>query len=202
MTTWSARTIGVPRRRGGVGSAARGVGKTYNAPWTEYVSDRAAAGRGGGTAGPNGAGNTTFDMIIGLVKPDTGTINLDGADSDQPADVPPRPAGIEPIRRGGGSSFRGLMVEQNVTAVLEVGEPDANRAIHAGRTAGRVRDQSSAGATPLAPSGGERRGWRLPAPGDQPAEHPAGRADRRYRPDPVSETAIRWSHPRIAPSAC
>ncbi len=34
-----------------------------------------------GLLGPNGAGKTTtFYMIVGLVRPDTGSISLDGAD--------------------------------------------------------------------------------------------------------------------------
>jgi lipopolysaccharide export system ATP-binding protein len=77
-----------------------------------------------GLLGPNGAGKTTcFYSIMGLVKPDSGRIMLDGADI----------TGLPMYRRailGLGylpqetSIFRGLTVEQNIIAVLELAEPD------------------------------------------------------------------------------
>lgn len=73
-----------------------------------------------GLLGPNGAGKTTcFYMIVGLVKLDGGTIELDGAD-----------VGVMPIHRRAGlglsylpqeaSIFRKLTVEQNIRAILEL----------------------------------------------------------------------------------
>src|SRR5918995_4453596 len=77
-----------------------------------------------GLLGPNGAGKTTcFYSIMGLVKPDSGRILLDGDDI----------TGLPMYRRailGLGylpqetSIFRGLTVEQNIMAVLEVVEPE------------------------------------------------------------------------------
>jgi lipopolysaccharide export system ATP-binding protein len=77
-----------------------------------------------GLLGPNGAGKTTcFYSIMGLVKPDSGRILLDGQDI----------TGLPMYRRailGIGylpqetSIFRGLTVCQNIMAVLEVAEPD------------------------------------------------------------------------------
>ncbi len=77
-----------------------------------------------GLLGPNGAGKTTcFYSIMGLVKPDSGRILLDGDDI----------TGLPMYRRailGLGylpqetSIFRGLTVEQNIVAVLELSEPD------------------------------------------------------------------------------
>ena len=77
-----------------------------------------------GLLGPNGAGKTTsFYSVMGLVKPDSGRIYLDGEDI----------TGLPMYRRailGLGylpqetSIFRGLTVEQNILAVLEVVEPD------------------------------------------------------------------------------
>ena len=77
-----------------------------------------------GLLGPNGAGKTTcFYSIMGLVKPDSGRILLDGVDI----------TGLPMYRRavlGLGylpqetSIFRGLSVSQNIMAVLEVAEPD------------------------------------------------------------------------------
>ena len=77
-----------------------------------------------GLLGPNGAGKTTcFYSIMGLVKPDSGRIMLDGEDI----------TGLPMYRRailGLGylpqetSIFRGLTVAQNIMAVLEIAEPD------------------------------------------------------------------------------
>jgi lipopolysaccharide export system ATP-binding protein len=80
-----------------------------------------------GLLGPNGAGKTTvFYMITGLIKADNGRIDLDGHD------VTPLPM-YQRARLGIGylpqeaSIFRGLNVEQNIRAVLEVVEPSAKR---------------------------------------------------------------------------
>jgi lipopolysaccharide export system ATP-binding protein len=76
--------------------------------------------------GPNGAGKTTcFYSVMGLVKPDSGRIFLDGQDI---TDLPMyRRAilglGYLPQET---SIFRGLTVEQNIMAVLEVSEPDGH----------------------------------------------------------------------------
>ncbi len=74
--------------------------------------------------GPNGAGKTTvFYMITGLVKPDKGEIELDGHN------VTGLPM-FQRARLGVGylpqeaSIFRGLNVEDNIRAVLEVNEPN------------------------------------------------------------------------------
>jgi lipopolysaccharide export system ATP-binding protein len=80
-----------------------------------------------GLLGPNGAGKTTvFYMMTGLIKADKGRIELDGYD------VTPLPM-YQRARLGIGylpqeaSIFRGLNVEENIRAVLEVVEPDAKR---------------------------------------------------------------------------
>jgi lipopolysaccharide export system ATP-binding protein len=80
-----------------------------------------------GLLGPNGAGKTTvFYMITGLVRPDKGVIELDGYD------VTPLPM-YRRARLGIGylpqepSIFRGLSVEDNIRAVLEISQPDRDR---------------------------------------------------------------------------
>jgi lipopolysaccharide export system ATP-binding protein len=80
-----------------------------------------------GLLGPNGAGKTTcFYMITGLVSPDFGSIRLDGADiTDLPMYRRAR-LGIGYLPQET-SIFRGLTVEQNVRAVLELIEPDRDR---------------------------------------------------------------------------
>ncbi len=78
-----------------------------------------------GLLGPNGAGKTTcFYSVMGLVKPDSGRVLLDGEDI----------TGLPMYRRailGLGylpqetSIFRGLTIEKNILTVLELAEPDA-----------------------------------------------------------------------------
>ncbi|HET9512037.1 MAG TPA: LPS export ABC transporter ATP-binding protein [Sphingomonas sp.] len=111
-----------------------------------------------GLLGPNGAGKTTcFYSVMGLVKPDSGRIMLDGEDI----------TGLPMYRRailGLGylpqetSIFRGLSVEKNILAVLELAEPDkAARQAKLDKLLDefgltRLRD-----APAMALSGGERR---------------------------------------------
>jgi lipopolysaccharide export system ATP-binding protein len=122
------------------------------------VSLSVARGEVVGLLGPNGAGKTTcFYSIMGLVKPDSGRILLDGDDI----------TGLPMYRRailGLGylpqetSIFRGLTVSQNIMAVLELAEPD--KGTRRGRLdqlldefgLDRLRD-----APAMALSGGERR---------------------------------------------
>jgi lipopolysaccharide export system ATP-binding protein len=93
----------------------------------EDVSLHVARGEAVGLLGPNGAGKTTvFYMITGLVKPDRGVISLDGYD------VTPLPM-YRRARLGIGylpqeaSVFRGLTVEDNIRAVLEITQPDEKK---------------------------------------------------------------------------
>ncbi len=76
-----------------------------------------------GLLGPNGAGKTTcFYIITGLIAPDIGTVSLDGEDiTDLPMYRRAR-LGIGYLPQEA-SIFRGLSVEQNIRAVLEVAEP-------------------------------------------------------------------------------
>lgn len=122
------------------------------------VSVSVAKGEVVGLLGPNGAGKTTcFYSVMGLVKPDSGRIMLDGNDI----------TGLPMYRRailGLGylpqetSIFRGMTVEQNILSVLELAVPDkAQRALRLdtlldefGLT--RLRDSPS-----MALSGGARR---------------------------------------------
>jgi lipopolysaccharide export system ATP-binding protein len=142
-----------------VGLVATGIGKVYKKrPVVRNVSLSVRRGEAVGLLGPNGAGKTTsFYMIVGLVKPDTGSIRLDGHDI----------TGLPMYRRARlgigylpqeASVFRGLNVEQNIMAALEVIEPD-------GSERARMLDEllqefgiSHLRRTPaLALSGGERR---------------------------------------------
>ena len=141
------------------GLTARAVGKTYKGrPVVRNVTVTLHRGEAVGLLGPNGAGKTTtFYMIVGLVRPDTGTISLDGADITRLPMYRRARLGIGYLPQEA-SVFRGLNVEQNVMSALEVIEPDAG-------TRGMMLDEllaefgiSHLRRTPaLALSGGERR---------------------------------------------
>src|SRR5271165_4575679 len=113
---------------GGAGLAARGVGKTYRKRQVvRNVTIELRRGEAVGLLGPNGAGKTTtFYMIVGLVRPDTGAIRLDGADITTLPMYRRARLGIGYLPQEA-SVFRGLNVEQNVMAALEVVEPDPDR---------------------------------------------------------------------------
>ncbi|MBJ6127159.1 LPS export ABC transporter ATP-binding protein [Microvirga splendida] len=110
---------------GGAGIlAVKGLQKSYRG--RTVVQDaglQVRAGEAVGLLGPNGAGKTTiFYMITGLVAADRGVISLDGHDV----------TGLPMYRRARlgigylpqeASIFRGLNVEDNIRAVLEIVEP-------------------------------------------------------------------------------
>ncbi|MFD2679083.1 LPS export ABC transporter ATP-binding protein [Camelimonas lactis] len=77
-----------------------------------------------GLLGPNGAGKTTiFYMITGLVRADQGVIGLDGYDITRLPMYRRARLGIGYLPQEA-SIFRGLSVEDNIRAVLEVTQPD------------------------------------------------------------------------------
>jgi lipopolysaccharide export system ATP-binding protein len=159
-----AHLVEPPEQPPGLEPAAEGlsivsIAKSYDKK--QVLSDVSLhVGRGHvlGLLGPNGAGKTTcFYSIMGLVRPDAGRIMLDGEDI----------TGLPMYRRailGLGylpqetSIFRGLTVEKNIAAVLEMSEPDPGaRAERLERlldefSIGHLRDSSA-----MSLSGGERR---------------------------------------------
>ena len=141
------------------GLSAEHLGKRYRRrPILRDVSLRVQRGEAVGLLGPNGAGKTTcFYLITGLLSPDAGRISIDGHEiTDLPMYRRAR-LGIGYLPQEA-SIFRGLSVEDNIRAVLEVMEP-----IHERREA--MLDEllaefsiSHLRRTPaLALSGGERR---------------------------------------------
>ena len=77
-----------------------------------------------GLLGPNGAGKTTcFYSIMGLVKPDSGRILMDGEDVTHLPMYRRAILGLGYLPQET-SIFRGLTVEQNIATVLELAEPD------------------------------------------------------------------------------
>ena len=110
------------------GLNAANIGKRFSKrPVVRDVSVLVRRGEAVGLLGPNGAGKTTcFYMITGLLSPDTGTIYLDGHDiTDLPMYRRAR-LGIGYLPQEA-SIFRGLTVEQNIRAVIEVVEPEIER---------------------------------------------------------------------------
>jgi len=108
------------------GLIALSLGKSFRKrPVLRDVNVSVQRGEAVGLLGPNGAGKTTcFYIITGLITPDVGTIALDGQDiTDLPMYRRAR-LGIGYLPQEA-SIFRGLTVEQNLRAVLEVAEPEA-----------------------------------------------------------------------------
>ena len=108
--------------------AVYNLGKSYGG--RAVVKDVSIALRRGeavGLLGPNGAGKTTvFYMITGLVRPEKGVIELDGYDVTRLPMYQRARLGIGYLPQEA-SIFRGLTVEQNIRAVLEVVEPSKKK---------------------------------------------------------------------------
>jgi lipopolysaccharide export system ATP-binding protein len=122
------------------------------------VSIYVRRGEAVGLLGPNGAGKTTvFYMITGLIKADRGAIELDGHDVTKLPMYQRARLGIGYLPQEA-SIFRGLTVEQNIRAVLEVVEPSRKKrekeldSLLDEFNIGRLRKSPS-----IALSGGERR---------------------------------------------
>ena len=108
------------------GLAVVSIAKSYDKRTVlSDVSLSVARGEVVGLLGPNGAGKTTcFYSVMGLVRPDAGRIMLDGED------ITPLPMYRRAILGLGylpqeTSIFRGMTVEQNIMAVIEMVEPKA-----------------------------------------------------------------------------
>jgi lipopolysaccharide export system ATP-binding protein len=156
-------TITLPGRdslpRSGGGLEVRSIAKSYDRRAVLHdVSLRVSGGEVVGLLGPNGAGKTTcFYSIMGLVKPDSGRIMLDGEDITELPMYRRAVLGLGYLPQET-SIFRGLTVAQNIMAVLEVAVP--------GRQARRDRLEQLLGefgltglrdSPAMALSGGERR---------------------------------------------
>lgn len=91
------------------------------------VSFGVRAGEAVGILGPNGAGKTTcFYMVTGLVPVDDGSIEIDGFDVTEMPMYRRSRLGIGYLPQEA-SIFRGLSVENNIKAVLEVVEKNRQR---------------------------------------------------------------------------
>ena len=104
------------------------ISKTYgNKKVVRDISLSIKRGEIVGLLGPNGAGKTTtFYMIVGLVKPDTGSILLDKIDLTKAPIYLRGAKGIGYLPQEP-SIFRGMSVEDNLLSIIEVVEKDKNK---------------------------------------------------------------------------
>jgi hypothetical protein len=143
----------------GAGLFADAIGKSFRGrKVVSNVSLRLARGEVAGLLGPNGAGKTTcFYMITGLIGVDYGNIWLDGENiTAQPM--------YQRARMGVGylpqeaSIFRGMTVEENIMAVVEMREPSDKRArLMVTELLEELRIEHLRAAPAVSLSGGERR---------------------------------------------
>ncbi|MEC7490064.1 MAG: LPS export ABC transporter ATP-binding protein [Pseudomonadota bacterium] len=142
-----------------VGLRIQKIGKRFKKrPVLRDVSITLNRGEVVGLLGPNGAGKTTcFYVVTGLIAPDYGAIALDGQDV----------TGLPMYRRARlgigylpqeASIFRGMTVENNIRAVLEVTEKNiARRETRLEELLAEFSVTHLRRTPPLALSGGERR---------------------------------------------
>ena len=154
-----------PAERKGVISV-HGVEKSFvGRKVVKGVSLYLRRGEAVGLLGPNGAGKTTvFYMMTGLIPADKGRIeSLDGYDVTALPMYQRARLGIGYLPQEA-SIFRGLSVEQNIRAVLEVVERDPETAAARSRwAAGRVRQHYA-----RRKDAGHRFRRRAPPGGDRP----------------------------------
>ena len=159
VATLDRPTSGLHPGSRGTGLEVISIAKSYDR--RVVLSDVSLSIRPGevlGLLGPNGAGKTTcFYSIMGLVKPDSGRVMLDGVEI----------SGLPMYRRavmGLGylpqetSIFRGMTVAQNIMSVLELAEPDKDvRVARLDQLLGEFHLEGFRDSIATALSGGERR---------------------------------------------
>ncbi len=111
-----------------------------------------------GLLGPNGAGKTTtFYMMIGLTKPDEGSVHLDGQDITQDPMYLRARKGINYLAQEP-SIFRRLTVEENLLAIMEsIDIPSHEIKERCGNLLSELNIGHLAKQKALSLSGGERR---------------------------------------------
>ena len=104
------------------------ISKSYNnRPVVREVSFNINKGEAVGLLGPNGSGKTTiFYTIIGLIKPNTGSIFLNGFDVTDLPIYKRSKNGIGYLPQEA-SIFRGMSVEDNLLSIIEIKEKDKNK---------------------------------------------------------------------------
>ncbi len=110
------------------GLGAENLGKRFRKrPVLRDVSLSVQRGEAVGLLGPNGAGKTTcFHVLTGLISADYGVITLDGHEITNLPMYRRARLGIGYLPQEA-SIFRGLNVERNIRAAIEVSEPIRDR---------------------------------------------------------------------------
>ncbi|MBY0259806.1 LPS export ABC transporter ATP-binding protein [Methylobacterium sp.] len=156
----AAEAAAIAEEGGGPGIlCVRGLRKSYGARTVVHEAGLTVRnGEAVGLLGPNGAGKTTiFYMITGLVTADRGTITLDGLPITRLPMYQRARLGIGYLPQEA-SIFRGLTVEDNIRAVLEVAEPDRKERARKLESLLEEFDIARLRKSPsIALSGGERR---------------------------------------------
>ncbi len=104
------------------------ISKTYgNKQVVRDISINIKRGEIVGLLGPNGAGKTTsFYVIVGLIKPDRGSIVLDKLDISNLPIYTRGKMGISYLPQEA-SIFRGMNVEDNLLSIIEINEKDKSK---------------------------------------------------------------------------
>ena len=141
------------------GLRVRGLRKSYRSrPVIREVALTLDRGEVVALLGPNGSGKTTcFYCVAGLVSPDAGQVMIDGQDATRLPMYRRAQMGIGYLPQEM-SIFRGLTVEQNIIAVLELVCRDAHhRRDRLEQLLGEFSIEHLRNASAMALSGGERR---------------------------------------------
>jgi len=128
MLKWSLKTMSNKFKVLDSGLSINKISKTYgNKQVVRDISISIKRKEVVGLLGPNGAGKTTtFYIIVGLVKPDRGSIILDKIDVSSLPIYMRGKLGISYLPQEA-SIFRGMSVEDNLLSIIEINEKDKNK---------------------------------------------------------------------------
>ncbi len=123
-----AKTPDLTVSEGSVGLQVRNLRKSYRKrPVIRDVSIDLGRGEVVALLGPNGSGKTTcFYSIAGLVTPESGQVIIDGRDVTMLPMYRRAKLGIGYLPQEV-SIFRGMSVEDNILAILEIAESDRHK---------------------------------------------------------------------------
>ena len=141
------------------GLVVSGIAKSFgNRQVVKDVSISLQRGEVVGLLGPNGAGKTTsFYMIMGLISADSGAITIDGEDVTALPMYQRARLGLGYLPQEA-SIFRGMTVEENIAAVVELVEKDkSKRKEQVDALLGELNITRLRSSPATALSGGERR---------------------------------------------